>query len=84
VIAQINDYQTTIASAVEEQTATTNEMNRSVAEAAAGSGQIAQNIDGVAAVAKATTEHVSASGEAAEELAEVAGQLQALVGGFRF
>jgi methyl-accepting chemotaxis protein len=84
VIAQINDYQTTIASAVEEQTATTNEMNRSVAEAAAGSGQIAENIDGVAAVAKATTEHVGASQEAAEELAEVSGRLQSLVGGFRF
>ena len=37
VIAQINDYQTTIASAVEEQTATTNEMSRSVGEAATGS-----------------------------------------------
>ncbi len=36
VIGQINDYQLTIASAVEEQTATTNEMSRSVAEAAAG------------------------------------------------
>jgi methyl-accepting chemotaxis protein len=84
VIAQINDYQTTIASAVEEQTATTNEMNRSVAEAAAGSGQIADNIDGVATVAKATTEHVAASERAAEELAEVSGRLQSLVGGFRF
>ena len=36
VIAQINDYQLTIARAVEEQTATTKEMSRSVAEAAAG------------------------------------------------
>ena len=35
----INDYQLTIASAVEEQTATTNEMSRVVAEAAAGSGR---------------------------------------------
>jgi methyl-accepting chemotaxis protein len=84
VITQINDYQTTIASAVEEQTATTNEMNRSVAEAAAGSGQIAANIDGVAAAAKATTEQVEASKEAADELARVSGRLEELVGGFRF
>jgi methyl-accepting chemotaxis protein len=84
VIARINDYQTTIASAVEEQTATTNEMNRSVAEAAAGSGQIAQNIDTVAAVAKATTEHVGASQQAADELAAVSSRLQELVTGFRF
>ena len=39
VIGQISDYQTTIASAVEEQTATTNEMSRSVNEAAQGSGR---------------------------------------------
>ncbi len=84
VISQINDYQTTIASAVEEQTATTNEMNRSVAEAATGSGQIADNIDAVAATAKATTEHVGAAREASEELAQVSSQLQTLVNGFRF
>jgi methyl-accepting chemotaxis protein len=59
-------------------------MNRSVAEAAAGSEQIAENIEGVAAVAKATTEHVDASQHAADELAEVSGRLQSLVGGFRF
>ncbi|MGY1604026.1 methyl-accepting chemotaxis protein [Geodermatophilus sp. SYSU D00815] len=84
VIAQINDYQTTIASAVEEQTATTNEMNRSVGEAATGTTQIAENIDAVAAVARATTEHVSASQQAADELAEVSTRLDGLVAGFRF
>ena len=36
IVAQISDRQTTIASAVEEQTATTNEMSRSVQEAASG------------------------------------------------
>ena len=36
VIGEINDFQATIAAAVEEQTATTNEMNRNVAEAASG------------------------------------------------
>ncbi len=41
IITSINDYQLTIASAVEEQTATTNEMARNVAEAATGSGEIA-------------------------------------------
>jgi methyl-accepting chemotaxis protein len=84
VISQINDYQTTIASAVEEQTATTNEMNRSVGEAATGTGQIAENIDAVASVARSTTEHVGASHEAADELAAVSHRLQELVAGFRF
>jgi hypothetical protein len=43
VIGQINDYQLTIASALEEHTATTNEMSRSVQEAAGGSTEIATN-----------------------------------------
>jgi methyl-accepting chemotaxis protein len=37
VINKINDYQNTIASAVEEQTATTNEISRNVSQAAKGS-----------------------------------------------
>ncbi|WP_062202011.1 methyl-accepting chemotaxis protein [Demequina salsinemoris] len=49
IIAQIADYQMTIASAVEEQTATTNEMSRSVADAAGGSGEVSSNINSVAA-----------------------------------
>ena len=40
VIAKISDYQTTIAAAVEEQTATTGEMNRGVGEAAAAHGVV--------------------------------------------
>ncbi len=36
IIGQVNDISTTIASAVEEQTATTNEIGRNVAQAAAG------------------------------------------------
>ena len=83
VINQISDYQTTIASAVEEQTATTNEMNRSVNDAAAGSGQIAANIGNVADVARNTTASVDESRRAADELDEVSRKLQALVGGFR-
>jgi methyl-accepting chemotaxis protein len=84
VITQMNDYQVTIASAVEEQTATTNEMNRSVAEAASGSTQIAENIVGVASLARATTESVTDAQRAADELEQISGQLQSLVARFRF
>ena len=42
VISQINDISGTIATAVEEQSATTNEMTRNVADAAKGSGEITQ------------------------------------------
>src|SRR5439155_8194733 len=48
IIARVNDFQTTIASAVEEQTATTTEMSRNVAQAAAGSADISQQITAVA------------------------------------
>jgi methyl-accepting chemotaxis protein len=68
IIASINDYQLTIASAVEEQTATTTEMSRSVAEAATGSGEIANNITGVA----------GAAARSADVLDQVSGQVQDL------
>ncbi|WP_246606425.1 methyl-accepting chemotaxis protein [Paractinoplanes toevensis] len=83
IIGQINDYQTTIASAVEEQTATTNEMNRSVAEAADGSGQIAANIGEVAALARTSSDLVGQSEQAARELSEVSQELRELVATFK-
>ena len=83
IIGRIDDYQTTIASAVEEQTATTNEMSRSVAEAATGSTEIAANITGVAQAAASTTDGVGESQRAAGELARMSGELTELVGRFR-
>ncbi|MET8153293.1 methyl-accepting chemotaxis protein [Actinoplanes sp. NPDC049668] len=83
VITRISDYQTTIASAVEEQTATTNEMNRSVGDAAAASEQIAVNIGSVADAARNTTASVDESRRASGELDELSRSLQALVAGFR-
>ena len=83
IIGQISDYTTTIASAVEEQTATTNEMARSVAEAATGSGQIAQNIAGVSQAASSTTSGVADSQVASSELARMAADLQTVVAQFR-
>ena len=82
VIGQINDYQTTIASAVEEQTATTNEMSRSVAEAATGSTEIAANIAGVAQAASSTTSGVALAQHAATDLAGTSAELERLVRGF--
>jgi methyl-accepting chemotaxis protein len=84
VIARISDYQTTIASAVEEQTATTNEMNRSVAEAASGTGDIAQNITGVAEAARLTSQGVTQAQQATSELARMSTDLSGLVATFRY
>ena len=84
VIARISEFQTTIASAVEEQTATTAEMNRSVGEAASGTGEIAQNITGVAEAARITSQGVTEAQEATAELARMSSELGALVASFRF
>jgi len=81
VIAQINDISNTIASAVEEQTATANEMSRNVGEAAKGTAEIAQNITAVAEAAQNTTQGATNSQQAAAELARMATELQTLGAG---
>ena len=84
VIGRINDFQVTIASAVEEQTATTQEMNRNVAQAATGSGEIATTISAIASAAEATTVAVADSEHAASELTRMSCELQVLLQQFRY
>ncbi len=84
VINQINDISNTIASAVEEQTATANEMGRNVAEASKGSNEIAENITAVATAAQSTTQGANNSQEAAVELSRMASELQQLVNRFKY
>ncbi|MFI5890083.1 methyl-accepting chemotaxis protein [Actinoplanes sp. NPDC051513] len=83
IIARINDYQLTIASAVEEQTATTGEMSRSVADAAQGSSAIAGTISGVANATQATTSSLLETTGAVNELAGISAELQQVIGRFR-
>jgi methyl-accepting chemotaxis protein len=83
IISRINDFQTTIASAVEEQTATTNEMSQSVSVAAQNSEQVSTNIGGVARAASTTTAGVRDAQRAASELASMSADLQKLVDRFR-
>jgi methyl-accepting chemotaxis protein len=83
VIERINAYSDTIASAVEEQTATTTEIGRSVSEAAGGSTEIAQTITAVAEAAQSTNESVDESRRTAEELSRLAEELQSLVAQFK-
>lgn len=82
-VNQINDIQGTIASAVEEQTATTNEIGRNVAEAARGSTEIAQNISGVAGAAQSTASGAADSQRASSELSRMAAELQRLAGQYQ-
>jgi methyl-accepting chemotaxis protein len=82
LITQIDDVSNTIATAVEEQTATTNEIGRNITEAARGSAEIARNVASVAGAAQASSEGASETQKAARSLTEMAAQLQMLVGKF--
>jgi methyl-accepting chemotaxis protein len=83
VIGKINDISGTIATAVEEQSATASEMSRNVIEAAKGSEDISQNIQGVAGAADSTKRGAQDTQKASRELTEMAAQLRSLVGRFR-
>jgi methyl-accepting chemotaxis protein len=82
LIRQIDDVSNTIASAVEEQTATTNEIGRNITEAARGSAEIARNVSSVADAAQSAAQGATDTQNAARALTEMAAQLQALVGRF--
>ena len=83
VIVQINGFQTTIASAVEEQTATTRTINEGVEEAVTGSGRIAENIARVAEATGETAATVQGARASSRELAVMGQELQNLVSGYR-
>lgn len=83
IIDQINQISATIAAAVEEQSATTNEMTRNTGDAANGAGNISVNIGGVAKAAAATLSRAQASQKAAEELMSIATQLSGLMRQFK-
>jgi methyl-accepting chemotaxis protein len=84
IISQINDISNSIASAVEEQTVTTNEIGRSVTEASQGVNDIAQNITGVAVAAKNTTQGANETQKASQELSRMASRLQMTVSKFTY
>ncbi len=84
IIERINDFQLTIASAVEEQAATTQEMSRSVTEAAGGAGEIANNIVGVSSAAESTTTALAQTRAAVDELAGMAAGLRSSVSRFTY
>ena len=83
VIGRINDIQSTIAGAVEEQTSTTKEISRNITETVAGTGRIAENIGTVAKAATETQQSALSSQRAAQKLAQLAGHLTAAVGQFK-
>lgn len=83
VINQVNDISSSIAAAVEEQSATTNEMMRNANEAASGARDISENIGSVAQAADGTLKRAQDSEKAAQDLAGIAAQLRGLMAQFR-
>jgi methyl-accepting chemotaxis protein len=82
-INRIQEIQQTIASSVEEQSASTREISVSVSRVAGRAGEIATRISNVAEASSEATTAADATHHAARELADSASSLQGIVSGFR-
>jgi methyl-accepting chemotaxis protein len=83
VINKVNNISSTIAEAVQEQKATTREMSRNLAEAAANAGEISKSIGDVAQAAEGTSTNAIESQKATTQLADISVELNALVAQFK-
>ncbi|MFT7693866.1 MAG: methyl-accepting chemotaxis protein [Candidatus Latescibacterota bacterium] len=83
IIKEINDIQVVVSSAVEEQTMTSGEMAINIAQAAHGSLNITNNIEGVADAANNTASGAHDAQAAADNLGKMATSLQDLVARFK-
>jgi methyl-accepting chemotaxis protein len=82
VIERIDGYQTTIAAAVEEQTATTAQMAGNMSTVESATENIARRMTGVGDAARQADEAVAETRRATQELARLGTRLSALVGEF--
>jgi methyl-accepting chemotaxis protein len=82
-VTRISDILTSVASAVEEQAATTGEMNRNIIGVAASARTSAENVDHVVSAARTTSASASETRESAQTLVQIAGELQTMVGEFK-
>ena len=83
VVVRISNVQSVIASAVEEQTATTKEISRSISEASRAASEITENISGVAQSAGNTASDAAKTRVAAGDLSQLATDLRGIVSAFR-
>jgi methyl-accepting chemotaxis protein len=83
VIGQINDYQATIAGAVEEQTATTAAMAGSAAQVAGASESMVHTLDEVSQATGETTRQLQTILGEAKEVSGTSARLQEVLAGFR-
>ncbi|MCK6448012.1 MAG: methyl-accepting chemotaxis protein [Planctomycetes bacterium] len=83
IIRSIDRLQTSIAGAVEEQHATTQEITANLNEAAKGSNQIVESIKEVAGAAHSTKNGATNTSKVSQDLSGMSGELLELVGRFR-
>ena len=82
-ITQINDYQSAIAGAVEEQTATTHEMSASIQRAAGDGRTVSDGARGLAGSAERTVGDAAQVRDAAYRLRSMSDELATAVAAFR-
>ena len=82
IILKINMFQQGIATTVDEQTLTTNEITRSIQEAAQGARNIRENMGTVAETAGSTSEGSNQTRFSANKLAELSADLTQLISQF--
>ena len=83
IVNQIQEFQESVAVAVEEQTTATNEISFSIQDAASGSAEIAKNIDDVSKDSGTVQTNADQASKAAKELDVISTDLEALINRFR-
>jgi methyl-accepting chemotaxis protein len=83
VVKRIADIQTSIASAVEEQSATTKEITRAVNDVSVGVSEITRSVGGVSTAASAASRTAAEARTAAANLLAVSKELDAVVARFQ-
>jgi methyl-accepting chemotaxis protein len=83
-IDRVNNFQQSIAGAVEEQAATTRELASHLSHAATGGSEIAKSVSEVASGAKSNSSHASTVLATAKDLSTTTTELNGFVGRFRF
>jgi methyl-accepting chemotaxis protein len=84
VIDQINQASVSIAGAVEEQTATTQQMSQLINGAVSKTNQINQTVEAMTGAVDSTASCAKQTEEAARDLAQSAGELTGVVGSFKY
>ncbi|WP_460607100.1 methyl-accepting chemotaxis protein [Jatrophihabitans fulvus] len=84
VIGRINEKQLVVASAVEEQSATTAEIDRSVGMLSVGATAVTDNMAGIERSTTTSADCAATTRDSAARLTTVAREVQSLVGRFRY